>query len=162
MFLLDNLAMNKNSYQDPPQSSAEPAPTTETVAHPNVQTIGIQNFSIFSTSQQQGLWRLHFIWGKKDFCLFLQPQESVRQSNSLAVLGNNDKLLLTVTRLQYLRGFQWYDYHKVSLHNLAYEEICWKLEGLKHYVELPKDFLDMAIELACRAFDLRRISTDTS
>ncbi len=126
-----------------------------------IQTIGIHNFTIFDTSQQQGLWRLHFIWGKKDFRLFLQPLESVRQSHKLALLKNADGQIFKATRLQYLHIFQWYNYDGVSVHNLALEETRWRLDHLKLYVEIPKDFLDMAVELVCREFHLRRVSMET-
>jgi hypothetical protein len=120
-------------------------------------TIGVNTFAIFDKEEKGGVWMLHFIWGKKDFRIYL-GRSADGENGKLhgPVLHSEQHGNLVLTRLQYLNAFEWYDYQKVSGHGLANEEVCWRHGKSVHYVELPRDFLDIAVELACREFGLQR------
>ncbi|HKI97238.1 MAG TPA: hypothetical protein VKB51_02070 [bacterium] len=131
--------------------------TTETMS---THTIGVNTFAIFSKEERGGVWTLQFIWGKKDFRIYLG--RSVDGENAKVqgpVLESEEHGRLVVTRLQYLNAFEWYDYQKVSGHGLANEEVCWRAGKSVRYVELPKDFFEIAVELACREFGLKRVDS---
>ena len=120
-------------------------------------TLENNTFAIFQTEEKGGVWMLQFIWGKKDFRIYLgrsgDGKNATLQGAALHSEAHGD---VVVTRLQYLNAFEWYDYQKVSGHGLANEEVCWLNGKRRRTVELPKDFFDLAVELACREFDLKR------
>ena len=101
---------------------------------------------------------LQFLWGKKDFRIYLgRNRERPGTEAPGPVLRSESHGDLRVTRLQYLNAFEWYDYRKVAGHGLAFEEVCWERGKARRYVELPKDFFETAVELACREFGLQRV-----
>jgi hypothetical protein len=117
-------------------------------------TLGNQTFAIFDTSEKGGVWMVHFIWGKKDFRIFLGRTGSV--SVGSARLASKAAGEVVVTRLQYLHNFEWFEYVRVGDHGLASEKVLFRRDSTSRYVELPKDFYDIAVELACREFGLER------
>jgi hypothetical protein len=122
-----------------------------------VHTIGNQSYAIFSKVEKGGVWMLQFIWGKKDFRIYLgRSADGENAKLHGPVLHSEAHGDAVVTRLQYLNAFEWYDYHKVAGHGLANEEVCWQLGKAVRYVELPKDYFEIAVELACREFGMAR------
>ena len=120
-------------------------------------TIGVNTFAIFEKEEKGGVWILHFIWGKKDFKIYLGRKNDGSMTDYHGpVLLSGDKEEVIVSKLQYLNTFEWYDFQGVAGHGLANEEVCWTLGDKKRYVELPKGFHDVAVELACREFGLSR------
>lgn len=118
--------------------------------------IGINNFHIWDKQVKGGVWMLYYIWGKKDFRLYLGRRSDYQHEQPPGpVLVADDGTELVVTRLQYLNNFEWYDYQGVVGHGLSYEETRWRLGKRVRYVELPKDFFDTAVELGCREFGLQ-------
>ena len=123
----------------------------------NTHSLGNDTFAIFSKEAKGGVWVLQFIWGKKDFRLYLgRSADGENAQLTGPALQAEDGSQVVVTRLRYLYAFEWYDYHKVAGHGLAREEVCWRKGKTVRYVELPRDFFETAVELACREFGLRR------
>jgi len=121
-------------------------------------TLGNQTFAIFAKEEKGGVWALQFIWGKKDFRLFLGRAASAEGASSHGpVLRSEDGGDVVPTGLQYLNAFEWFDYHGVAGHGLSLEEVCWKKGKVRRYVELPKNFFDIAVELACKELGLERV-----
>ncbi len=121
------------------------------------QTIGVNVFAIFEKEEKGGVWALHFIWGKKDFKIYLGRKidgAKPEYHGPVLLAGNKEEVI--VSKLQYLNTFEWYDFQGVAGHGLANEEVCWTLGDKKRYLELPKGFHDVAVELACREFGLER------
>ena len=119
--------------------------------------LGIESFHIFEAARKGEHWMVQFIWGKKDFRVYLDKADAVASSsNHPPVLKIPDDGEMVVSKLQYLNNFEWYDYEKVSGHGLAFEEVRWIRGKTKRYLELPKDFFNIAVEIACREFDLER------
>ena len=117
-------------------------------------TIGNQTFAIFETSDKGGVWMIQFIWGKKDFRIYLGRGGSA--SVGPARLATAAKEEAVVTRLQYLNNFEWSEFVRVADHGLASEKVQFRKDNAIRYVELPKDFYDIAVELACREFGMTR------
>ena len=119
-------------------------------------TIGTDTYAIFEHSSKGSLRMLHFIWGKKDFRLFLESKGSPAGGEAMEhkLAGKDGEFLMT--RLQYLNNFEWYDFDGVTGHGLAHDEVRWKKNGARRHVDLPQHFYEVALELACREFDLRR------
>ncbi|HUJ76029.1 MAG TPA: hypothetical protein VL359_14290 [bacterium] len=119
---------------------------------------GTQTFAIFARSEGGGVWMLHFIWGKKDFRVYLGRSSGpgTAPGTGPALLQTAQGEALNVRRLQYLYNFEWYDFVKVADHGLASERLLFRREGQSRNVELPKDFYDIAVELACLEFNLQR------
>ena len=61
-----------------------------------------------------------------------------------------------LSRLQYLYGYEWYDFDKGCGHGLAHDEVRWKKGGAIRYVELPQHFYEVDAEIAGREFELQR------
>jgi hypothetical protein len=138
------------------ERSAKERSTVATQAM-KTHTIGNNTFAVFEREEKGGIWMLQFIWGKKDFRIYLgRSADGENAKLQGPVLHSEPHGDLVVTRLQYLNAYEWYDYHKVAGHGLANEEVCWRKGKTLRYVELPKDFFDTAVELACREFGLRR------
>jgi hypothetical protein len=116
-----------------------------------------QTFAIFETSDKGGVWMAHFIWGKKDFRIYLGRTGS--QSVGPARLSSKAKEELVVTRLQYLYNFDWYEFVRVADHGLASEKVLFRKEAATRYVELPKEFYDIAVAIGCKEFGLTRLDT---
>ena len=114
-----------------------------------------ETFFVFDTRQEGDTWMVQFIWGKKDFRIHLRPA-SGGDSGALAEVQAPDGRALQVTALQYLNNFEWHDYDGLAGHGLHHEEVRWKHGKQKRYVELPKDFFDIAVAIACREFGLER------
>lgn len=128
--------------------------TTNTMV---THTIGVNTFAIFEKEQKGGVWMVHFLWGKKDFRIYLGRKiDGAHQNYDGPILFSPEKEVVTVTKLQYLNSFEWYDFLKVAGHGLANEEVCWTLGKQRRYVELPKGFFDIAVALACLEFGLER------
>jgi hypothetical protein len=119
-------------------------------------TIGNQVFAIFDTADKGGIWMVQLIWGKKDFRSYLSRRNTAPQAVGHAVLKTAAGEELVMSRLQYLYNFAWYDFVKVADHGLASEKVQFRKERESRYVELPKDFYDIAVEIACREFTLER------
>lgn len=119
-------------------------------------TIGNQVFAIFESSDKGGVWMVQFIWGKKDFRVYLSRKSTAASHLEHAAMRTETGEELVVGRLQYLYNFEWFDYVKVADHGLANEKILFRKEKNSRYVELPKDFYDIAVELACLVFSLER------
>lgn len=122
--------------------------------------IGNNTFTVFSKEEKGGVWLLHFLWGKKDFRLYLGRKADMGTAELPAspTLESEAQGEVLVTQLQYLNAFEWYDFVKIAGHGLAMEEVCWARGKLRRYVELPKGFQEIAVELACREFGLTRHS----
>lgn len=120
-------------------------------------TIGNETYSIFENLDKGNLRSLHFIWGKKDFRLFLERNGTPAGGQAPAQkLAGKEAGEFVLTRLQYLNTFEWYDFDKVTGHGLAHDEVRWKKAKVGRYLELPKQFYEVALELACREFKLKR------
>ena len=123
----------------------------------NTHTIGTDTFGIFEKSDKGSLLILHFLWGKKDFRIFLERKAAAaKNKGELAILRGKTGGEYALTQLQYLYDFEWYDYDEVSGHGLAHDEVRWTHGGAVRYVELPLRFYDVAAELACREFRMSR------
>lgn len=120
-------------------------------------TIGLNTFAIFEKSEKQGEWMLQFIWGKKDFRIALGKSGSAKGLEHGPVVQSEKTGDLVVTGLQYMNAYVWYDYDSVSGHGLAMEEVRWRYGKTRRYVELPQNFLDTAVDLACREFELEPV-----
>lgn len=121
-------------------------------------TIGTDTYAIFDKSDNGGVWMVQFLWGKKDFRIYLERAGSTQSERRLPGLLNSETTGdLAVSRMQYLYNYDWYEYDRVCGHGLAMEEIRWVRGNTKRYLELPKDFLDTAIEITCREFGLNRL-----
>lgn len=121
-------------------------------------TLSNNTYAIFNKEEKGGVWMLQFLWGKKDFRIYLgRNMERPGTEAPGPVLRSESHGDLRVTRLQYLNAFEWHDYRKVAGHGLAFEEVCWERGKARRYVELPKDFFETAVELACREFGLQRV-----
>ena len=130
-----------------------------------MKTYSIDNhtYAIHATSEQGGVWMVHFLWGKKDFRIFLERAGSSSAEAALpGTLHSEATGNLSVSRFQYLYNFEWYEYDRVSGHGLALEEVRWMRGKTRRYVELPQGFLDAAIELARREFGLARAHQGTA
>jgi hypothetical protein len=119
-------------------------------------TLGTQTFAIFDTSEKGGTRLVHFLWGKKDFRITLGRRTASGGALGPAELETASGSEVAVTRLQYLYEFDWFDYVAVADHGLASEKVRFRKEKIQRYVELPKDFYDLAVEIACRELDLKR------
>ena len=119
-------------------------------------TIGNQVFAVFETSDKGGIWMAQFIWGKKDFRLYMSRRTTASNTIGHALVKTGSGEELVVSRLQYLYNFEWYDFVKVADHGLASEKVLFHKNRDSRYVELPKDFYDIALEIACREFGLER------
>ena len=118
-------------------------------------TIGTQTFAIFDRWEKGGVWMIQFIWGKKDFRIYLGRAGSV--SVGPARLATASGAEAVVTRLQYLYDFEWHEFVRVADHGLASEKVQFRFNHAAHYVELPKDFYDIGVEICCREFGLTRL-----
>lgn len=117
-------------------------------------TFGTQNFAIHESSAKGGVWLVQFIWGKKDFRIYLGRRPAAGGDGKNGVLMEKDGAELIVTSVQYLNNFEWYEYDGVGGHGLALEEVRFRKGKLRRYVELPKDFLDTAVVIAAEEFGL--------
>ena len=100
---------------------------------------------------------VQFIWGKKDFRIYLQPAGGTPPANeSFPIVRSAAGDEVQVTGFQYLNNYEWCNYDAVAGHGLANEEVRWLQRNRKHYVELPKDFMEIAVDIACREFGLER------
>jgi hypothetical protein len=117
-------------------------------------TVGNQTFAIFNKSDEGGVWEIQFIWGKKDFRIYLGRGGSAAVGP--ARLATATREAAVVTRLQYLYNFEWHEFVRVADHGLASEKVQFRKDGTVRYVELPKDFYDIAVELCCREFAMKR------
>ena len=122
----------------------------------------LQNYAIFKAETMGGVWMLHFIWGKKDFRLYLQEAQPSLPLLFGRQLTTVDHKVLQMTRFQYLYNFTWWEYQGVKGHGLALEEVRWiNAERQNRYLEVPKDFLECAMEMACHEFNLALIPEQT-
>ena len=115
----------------------------------------IENFFVFETRQEGDTWMVQFIWGKKDFRIHLRTS-GTGGFPALAAVQAPDGRALQVNALQYLNNYEWYDFDGVRGHGLHHDEVRWKRAKLKRYVELPKEFLNTAVSIACKEFGLER------
>ena len=123
----------------------------------NTHTIGTDSYAIFDKSDKGSLLSLQFLWGKKDFRMFLERKGAAsRAKGPRVMLQRKSSGEYVLTQLQYLYDFEWYDFDKVSGHGLAHDEVRWTRSGTVRYVELPQRFYDVAAELACREFGMVR------
>jgi hypothetical protein len=123
----------------------------------NTHTIGTDSYAIFDKSDKGSLLTLQFLWGKKDFRMFLERKGAAsRAKGPRVMLQGKSSGEYVLTQLQYLYDFEWYDFDKVSGHGLAHDEVRWTRGGTVRYVELPQRFYDVAAELACREFSMVR------
>ena len=116
-----------------------------------------ETYLVFEKSEKGRVYTLHFLWGKKDFRIYLGGQGEAPGDHNIS-LATKEGSELAVLRLEYLNNYEWLVYDGVGGHGLAHEEVRWRQGGQKRYVELPKDFLDVAVQLACLEFDLERQS----
>jgi hypothetical protein len=117
-------------------------------------TLGTQTFAIFDKSDKGGVWSIQFIWGKKDFRIYLGRAGSVSVGPARLKTGSGEEAV--VTRLQYLYNFEWHEFAGVADHGLASEKVRFGRDKVSRYVELPKNFYDIAVEICCREFGLTR------
>jgi hypothetical protein len=116
-------------------------------------SFGNQTFAIFDTSDKGGARMAQFIWGKKDFRVYLS-RAGAGFVGPARLKGSSGEMV--VTHLQYLCNFEWHEFVRVADHGLASEIVLFRREGASRYVELPKDFYDIAVEIACLEFGLER------
>ncbi len=117
-------------------------------------TFGNQTFAVFQKTEQGPTRTVQFIWGKKDFRIHVGPAGAVALGHARLQGPAGD---LVVTGLQYLYNFEWYDFVQVADHGLALEKLMFRrADRGARYVELPKDLVDIAVEIACREFGLKR------
>ena len=129
----------------------------------NTHIFGTNTFAIFEKKSSGDSASLQFIWGKKDFKIFLNPASNVSKPvEHTPKLLNPKKVAWVVRNLQFLNQFEWYDYVKVAGHGLDNEEVLWRNGRRKHYVDLPKRFLKTAVELAILEFDLKKVHTEVA
>jgi len=121
----------------------------------NTYTFGPETFAIFEHWNKGNVWMLHFIWGKKDFRLYLEKTAWREENAPGTVLLTKDGMVV-VNRLQYLYNFNWYDYDGVSGHGMTREDTRWRRGPETRYMELPREFYSHAVELACLEFELER------
>lgn len=118
-----------------------------------------ETFFVFETRQDRDQWLVQFIWGKKDFRIHLRPGAATGASSGahgLPVVLSPAGEPIQVVALQYLNNYEWYNFDGISGHGLSHEEVRWKHGKARRYVELPKDFLETAVAIACREFGLER------
>ena len=118
-----------------------------------IQKFGNESFSIFDVRQDAGGMMVQFIWGKKDFRIYVSA-DGENPDFPVVISAAGDEF--HVSKLQYLNDYEWYDFKSVVGHGLAHEDVQWKFGKLTRYVELPKDFLEIALDIACREFGLQR------
>lgn len=125
---------------------------------------GNETFAVFDKFQRGGVWMLQFIWGKKDFRIYLGRHSDYGDSNNKIqgpiLISNKKQEKISLTRLQYLNAFLWYDYLRVIGHGLIYEEILWARGQEQRCVELPRDFKAIALELVCMEFRLHLVENE--
>ncbi|MDH4224754.1 MAG: hypothetical protein OEW12_03805 [Deltaproteobacteria bacterium] len=119
-------------------------------------SLGTDTYAIFDHWNKGSVWMIHFLWGKKDFRLYMEAPEAAKAKGARGPLLRTKAGLIMVSRLQYLYNFQWYDYEGVGGHGLAREETRWVRGREKRTVELPKDFFEVAVDLACLEFGITR------
>ena len=125
----------------------------------DTHTIETDTFAIFEKSEKGNLLMVYFIWGKKDFRIFLEKKGSVGSSDSASPEIHSSKSgTYQLARLEYLFQYEWYTYDKVAGHGLAHDEVRWIKGGAARYLELPSHFLEKALELVCREFNMKRKS----
>ncbi len=123
----------------------------------NSHTIGNDTYGIFERTDKGSLLMLHFLWGKKDFRIFLERKAaSSGKGAQLPLFRSKSSGEYVLSRLQYLYEYEWYDYDRVDGHGLAREEVRWKHGNAVRYVELPQHFFEVSAELAAREFALKR------
>lgn len=120
----------------------------------NTHMIGTDTYAIFEKMEKGNLLMLHFIWGKKDFRLFLERPRTTGGDGSKTILTSAAAGEFALTRLQYLYNYEWYEYSEVSGHGLVHDEVRWGMGQSVRYLELPPQFREAAVELACREFAL--------
>ncbi len=124
----------------------------------NTTTIGTDTYATFEKSDKGNLMMLHFLWGKKDFRLFLEKKKNVSGEGVGNTVLKSPAGEYVMTRLQYLNQFEWYDYDKVTGHGLAHDEVRWLLGKEARFVELPQHFLEVVMDLSCKEFNLKRLA----
>ncbi|MDH4247334.1 MAG: hypothetical protein OEW39_05915 [Deltaproteobacteria bacterium] len=118
-------------------------------------TIENESYAIFQKTEKGRVWMLQFLWGKKDFRVFLGDKNEATGILPIE-LTSESRGSLVVVRLEYLNAFEWFQFDGVTGHGIAKEEIRWKRDRQTRYLELPKNFSEVAVELACREFGLQR------
>jgi hypothetical protein len=127
--------------------------------HPSVKAhrFDNENYFVFETRQERDQWMVQFIWGKKDFRIHLRPGAAgASDDHRFPAVQSPSGEPIQVVALQYLNNYEWYDFDAVTGHGLSHEEVRWSRGKAKRYVELPKDFLETAVAIACREFGLER------
>lgn len=119
-------------------------------------TFGTQVFAVFDSSDKGGTRMVHFLWGKKDFRITVGRRTASGAAVGHAELETESGTELAVAKLQYLLEFEWLDFVAVADHGLASEKVRFQKDKKQRIVELPKDFYDIAVEIACRELDLKR------
>ena len=122
----------------------------------NTYTLGTDTYAIFDRQDKGNLLMLHFLWGKKDFRVFLERKGAAEMKLPEIEMTSAQSGEFVVTRLQYLFEYEWYDYAGLGGHGLAHDEVRWKHDGKTRYLELPLHFLDRAVELVAMEFSLSR------
>ncbi|MDH5752008.1 MAG: hypothetical protein OEZ59_06280 [Deltaproteobacteria bacterium] len=123
-------------------------------AEMKIHTIGINNYSIIGKQEKGRVWMLQFAWGKKDFRVYLGAQGEGPDIAGM-ILEDKSGQQMTVTRLEYLYNYEWFNYGGTAGHGIASEEVRWTREEQRRYLELPKDFLFIAAQLSCLEFGLK-------
>ncbi len=123
----------------------------ETMNAMKTHTFGVETFAIFEKQSNVNSAMLQFIWGKKDFRIYLNPSQNISIPMARTPKLQNPKGdAWVVQNIRFLNQFEWYHYIKVAGHGLSNEEVLWRKGKLRRYVDLPKGFLNIAVELACR------------
>ena len=119
-------------------------------------TLETDSYAIFDRQDKGNLLMLHFLWGKKDFRVFLEREGSSVAKVPRVILESQESGEYLVTRLQYMFEYEWYDYAGLGGHGLAHDEVRWQLERRTRYLELPQHFFERSVDLVCIEFSLRR------
>ncbi len=121
----------------------------------NTHKIGTDTYAVFKKSENESLLMVHLIWGKKDFRLFLErPKNASSTHNPPLIMLSESGQKYKLSRLQYLYDFEWYEFEKVSGHGLAHDEIKWRKGKEIRYLELPKDFVEVTMQIAALEFGM--------
>ena len=106
-----------------------------------IHKIGNESFSIFDSSREGEKMMVQFIWGKKDFRIYLQPAGGTPPANeSFPIVRSAAGDEVQVTGFQYLNNYEWCNYDAVAGHGLANEEVRWpgedRVEGHSEQAEV--------------------------
>lgn len=118
-------------------------------------TIERESYHIFKKSEAEKMMGLYFIWGKKDFRMYLEPWTEGREENFR--VKTEEGTMYSVSCLEYLYNYEWYAHSGLSGHGLGREENVFQHKDNYRHLETPLHFKQVALELVCREFGLEKV-----